>query len=66
MHGAPELNMPDLKKSSVPNLKRGMAILEYLASGQHSATIAELSELLGYPSACVFRITQGLAELSYR
>lgn len=57
--------MPETKKSSVPNLKRGMAILEYLASGQRSATIAELTERLGYPSASVFRITQGLAELGY-
>lgn len=57
--------MPETRKSSVPNLKRGMAILEYLASGQRNATIAELAERLGYPSASVFRITQGLSELGY-
>lgn len=56
---------PNTTKSSVPNLQRGMAILEYLAGGQRSATIAELAERLGYPSASVFRITQALAELGY-
>ncbi|QDU92788.1 IclR family transcriptional regulator [Lignipirellula cremea] len=57
--------MPEVKKSTVPNLQRGMAILEYLAGGQRCATIAELSERLGYPSASVFRITQELTELGY-
>ena len=57
--------MTALKKSTVPNLQRGMAMLEYLATGQRSATIAELSERLGYPMASVFRITQELAELGY-
>ncbi len=52
-------------KSAVPNLQRGMAILEYLAASQRSATIAELSERLGYPSASVFRITQELTDLGY-
>lgn len=57
--------MPEIKKSAVPNLQRGMAILELLAGSQRSATIAELSERLGYPTASVFRITQELAELGY-
>ena len=57
--------MPKTKKSTVPNLQRGMAILEYLATSQRNATIAELSERLGYPAASVFRITQELAELGY-
>ena len=56
--------MTAVKKSTVPNLQRGMAMLEYLATGQRSATIAELSERLGYPMASVFRITQELAELT--
>ena len=55
----------ETKKTTVPNLQRGMAILEYLAHTQRSATIAELAERLGYPSASVFRITQELAELGY-
>ena len=42
-----------------------MAILEYLAENHRSATIAELSERLGYPSASVFRILQELTELGY-
>jgi len=54
-----------LEKSTVPNLQRGMAILEFLATHQTSATIAELSEQLGYPSASVFRITQELENLGY-
>ncbi|MFG0334061.1 MAG: IclR family transcriptional regulator, partial [Maioricimonas sp. JB049] len=57
--------MPVTRRASVPNLQRGMAILEYLATHQRSATIAELSERLGYPSASVFRITQAFAELGY-
>ena len=57
--------MIETKKSAVPNLQRGMAVLEYLATRQRSATIAELTERLGYPSASVFRITQELAELGY-
>lgn len=57
--------MSETKKSTVPNLQRGMAVLEYLAGGGRCATIAELSERLGYPSASVFRITQELAELGY-
>jgi len=54
-----------LEKSTVPNLQRGMAILEFLATHQNSATIAELSEQLGYPSASVFRIMQELENLGY-
>lgn len=57
--------MPVPRKSPAPTLQRGMAILEYLATHQHSATIAELSERLGYPSASVFRITQAFTELGY-
>ncbi|MEK6236274.1 MAG: IclR family transcriptional regulator [Planctomycetales bacterium] len=53
------------EKISVPNLQRGMAVLEYLAAGQRSATIAELVERLGYPSASVFRITRALSEMGY-
>ncbi len=61
----PQVKISTAKKSTVPNLKRGMAILELLAGSQRSATIAELSERLGYPSASVFRITQELADLGY-
>ncbi|MFI4875477.1 MAG: helix-turn-helix domain-containing protein, partial [Blastopirellula sp. JB062] len=57
--------MAKTKATTVPNLHRGMAILELLASNQLSATIAELSERLGYPSASVFRITQELEKLDY-
>ena len=55
----------ETKKSAVPNLQRGMSILEFLSKHQMSATIAELSERLGYPSASVFRITQELDEMGY-
>lgn len=57
--------MTTTRKSAVPNLQRGMAIFEFLATSQCSSTIAELSERLGYPSASVFRITQELTELGY-
>lgn len=52
-------------KSTVPNLQRGMAVLEYLAAGARSATSSEFTKRLGYPSASVFRITQELTELGY-
>lgn len=57
--------MTDTKKSTAPNLQRGMAILEFLAGSQRSATISEFAERLGYPSASVFRITRELSELGY-
>ena len=57
--------MTETRKTSVPNLQRAMAILEYLATHQRSATIAELAERLGFPSASVFRITQELTDLGY-
>lgn len=60
-----EIKIAETKKSTVPNLQRGMSILEFLSKHQMSATIAELSERLGYPSASVFRITQELAEMGY-
>lgn len=60
-----EIKTSETKKSTVPNLQRGMSILEFLSKHQMSATIAELSERLGYPSASVFRITQELAEMGY-
>lgn len=60
-----ELKTVEIKKSTVPNLQRGMSILEFLSKHQRSATIAELTERLGYPSASVFRITQELAEMGY-
>ncbi|MFK7777113.1 MAG: IclR family transcriptional regulator [Gimesia sp.] len=60
-----DLKNAKAKKSAVPNLQRGMSILEFLSKHQLSATIAELSERLGYPSASVFRITQELAEMGY-
>ncbi|QDU59374.1 Transcriptional regulator KdgR [Planctomycetes bacterium Pan216] len=50
---------------SVPNLQRGMAVLEFLASQEGSATIAELSERLGIPTASAFRITGALTEMGY-
>lgn len=57
--------MSEARKTTVPNLQRGMAILEFLAAAQRGATIAELAERLGFPSASVFRITQELAEMGY-
>ncbi len=51
--------------AGVPNLQRGMAVLEYLAANQRSATLTELSERLGFPSASVFRIVSALTEMGY-
>ncbi|XZE51571.1 IclR family transcriptional regulator [Planctomycetaceae bacterium SH139] len=53
------------KAEGVPNLQRGMAVLEYLAANQRSATLTELSERLGFPSASVFRIVNALTEMGY-
>lgn len=53
------------KAHGVPNLYRGLAVLEYLASNHRSATLTELSERLGFPTASVFRITNALTEMGY-
>ena len=37
---------PRAKDWAVPNLQRGLAILEYLASGRHDASITERSASL--------------------
>ncbi|MBT5020821.1 MAG: helix-turn-helix domain-containing protein [Planctomicrobium sp.] len=37
------------RKTNVPNLQRGIAVLEYLAAGVQCATVSELVERLGYP-----------------
>lgn len=49
----------------VPNLQRGMAVLEYLATHNRSATLTELSERLGFPTASVYRITDALTKMGY-
>src|SRR6056297_1544093 len=53
------------KTDSVPNLHRGMAVLEYLAANRKSVTLSELTERLGFPSASVFRIANALTEMGY-
>jgi len=53
------------KSKGVPNLYRGMAVLEYLATHDRSATITELAERLGFPTASVFRITAALEDMGY-
>ncbi|MBI1373611.1 MAG: helix-turn-helix domain-containing protein [Phycisphaera sp.] len=42
-----------------------MAVLEYLATHNRSATITELAERLDYPTASVFRITAALEDMGY-
>lgn len=54
-----------LKDWAVPNLQRGLAILEYLASERHDASITQLSAQLKISTASVFRITGALVELGY-
>lgn len=57
--------MPPTKIEGVPNLQRGMAVLEYLATNNRAATITELAERLDYPTASVYRITSALAGMGY-
>ena len=52
-------------RSQAPNLKRGLAILEYLAREVEGATVTQLSEELSFPTASVFRIVNVLEELGY-
>jgi DNA-binding IclR family transcriptional regulator len=52
-------------KSQAPNLKRGLAILEYLAKEPEGGTVTQLSDQLNYPTASVFRIVKVLDELGY-
>ena len=57
--------MPKTPTSKAPNLQRGIAVLEYLASSNQSASLTELTERLGFPSASVFRIASTLTDLGY-
>lgn len=52
-------------KQQAPNLQRGLAILEHLAKLPGGLTVTQLSELLGFPTASVFRIVNVLDELGY-
>ncbi len=49
----------------VPNLERGMKILEHLNLHPSGLTQKELATQLGYPGNSVFRITMTLLELGY-
>lgn len=57
--------MSPTKTATVPNLQRGMAVLEYLAAHNRSATITELAERLDIPTASVFRIAAALDDMGY-
>ena len=57
--------MAATKTKGSPNLYRGMAVLEYLATHNRSATITELAERLGFPTASVFRITAALEDMGF-
>jgi DNA-binding IclR family transcriptional regulator len=57
--------MPKTSSNKAPNLQRGIAVLEYLANSNRSATLSELTERLGFPSASLFRITNTLTGLGY-
>lgn len=52
-------------RSQAPNLKRGLAILEYLTREVDGATVTQLSDQLSFPTASVFRIVNVLEELGY-
>lgn len=52
-------------KVSAPNLRRGLSVLEFLATQQPSATVPELSERLGYPIASLYRIANVLTSMGY-
>ncbi len=58
-------NATPAKVHGVPNLQRGLAVLEYLAVNRRNATLTELSERLGFPSASVFRIANALTQMGY-
>lgn len=53
------------ERLSVPNLQRGLAILEYLAQSVREATLTELAETLEISNSSVYRITGALVELGY-
>ncbi|MGB7324890.1 MAG: IclR family transcriptional regulator [Rubripirellula sp.] len=52
-------------KASAPNLQRGLCVLEFLATVQPTATVAELAERLGYPIASLYRIASVLDDMGY-
>ncbi len=49
----------------VPNLERGMIILETLSKYKEGKTQTELVELLGYPTNSIYRITMSLERQGY-
>jgi len=49
----------------VPNLERGMAIMEFLARHPDGLSMAEIAQSLELPENSVFRITMTLANLGY-
>lgn len=53
------------QKAQAPNLRRGLNVLEFLATKQSSATVTELSERLGFPAASLYRIVATLTEMEY-
>ncbi len=62
--------MADRKKKAkreyqVPNLRRGIRIMETLAGHPHGMTMSELARALDLPNNSVFRITRTLMELGY-
>jgi IclR family transcriptional regulator, acetate operon repressor len=56
---------PSSPSYSVPNLERGMAIMELLARHPGGLTLMELAGKLGYPQNSIFRITSSLTKLGY-
>lgn len=52
-------------KASAPNLQRGLQVLEFLATSQGSASVTELAERLGFPTASLYRIASVLTDMGY-
>ena len=50
---------------SVPNLERGMHIMELLGKNNTAMSMVEIATALEYPNNSVFRITASLTELGY-
>src|SRR5271155_2186724 len=57
--------MDNTKKSSVPSLERGFAIMEYLAKSNGGMTLSQIARVLKLPKSSVYCLLGTLQNLGY-
>lgn len=58
-------SVTSVEADGVPNLRRGMMILEYLGANRHSVTLTESANRLDFHSKSGFRIVWALTEMGH-